>query len=77
MRDGSVFKRHKTDYEGFVTNPMRWETVRAKFDRLATPYCEASLRNEIADCVAELDSLKTAELTRLLAQVSPTQTTQP
>ena len=69
LRDGRVLTRDKTDYEGFHTNPMRWDTVRAKFDGLCEPYTDAALRDELADAVRDLESVPVGELAGLLARV--------
>jgi 2-methylcitrate dehydratase len=69
LKDGRRRSIEKRAYEGFWTDPMRWETVVAKFDRLAAPYADAALRQQLADTVARLDTVSVADLTRLLAQV--------
>ncbi len=69
LRDGRVLTRDKTDYEGFHTNPMRWDTVRAKFDGLCEPYTDARLRDELADAVRDLESVSVEDLAGLLARV--------
>src|SRR5699024_5678377 len=38
LKDGTKHTIEKTDYEGFTTKPMSWETVTAKFNLLAGPY---------------------------------------
>jgi 2-methylcitrate dehydratase len=69
LKDGRRRSIENRAYEGFWTDPMRWETVVAKFDRLAAPYADAALRQQLADTVARLDTVSVADLTRLLAQV--------
>ena len=54
--------KDKTSYEGFHTNPMRWDTVRAKFDGLCEPYADAALRDEVADAVRDLESVPVEDL---------------
>ncbi len=68
LRDGQVLVKEKTDYEGFHTRPMRWETVVQKFERLSRPYTDASLQREIAEAVANLEAIQVADLTQLLAK---------
>lgn len=68
-RDGRELSIEKRDYEGFITNPMRWETVVSKFEQLSGKYAGASLRSEIIDAVQRLDSIQVDDLTRLLARV--------
>lgn len=69
LTGGRVFTKEKKDYEGFFTNPMRWETVVDKFRRLSGSFADTSLQAEIIDAVANLDGIQVSELTRLLAQV--------
>ncbi len=68
LKDGRVLQIEKRDYEGFHTRPMPWERVLAKFERLAGPYTDASLRREIAACVQNLENVPVRELTALLAR---------
>lgn len=69
LDDGRVLRREKTDYEGFISRPMRWETVAAKFERLAAPYTDRESRRALVEAVAQLDSLTVRDLTALLASV--------
>lgn len=69
LQDGSVRSIEKHDYEGFVTNPMRWETVTTKFERLSSKYTTAALRREIIEAVSALESLQVEQLMKLLAGV--------
>jgi len=69
LKDGRTLTVEKNDYEGFHTRPMRWETVAAKFDKLAFPYADDSLRGEIVDAVAGLDGIQVADLMGLLGNV--------
>jgi 2-methylcitrate dehydratase len=69
LRDGSVLTRDKQDYEGFVSRPARWQTVVDKLTRLARPYVEESLSQELVDMVADLDTVDVKSLTELLGRV--------
>jgi 2-methylcitrate dehydratase len=69
LRDGRTFSIEKRDFEGFPTRPMRWESVVQKFERLSEPWIDPSLRKEIVDAVARLETLRIAELTAFLARV--------
>jgi 2-methylcitrate dehydratase len=71
LRDGRTFEREQHDYEGFHTRPMGWDTVAAKFDRLAERHVECGLRARIRDTVSRLDELGAEDLTGLLAIPSP------
>ena len=77
LKDGRRFTVEKLAYEGFYTEPMRWDTVVAKFDRLSEPYADAALRRGIAWAVNNLETIQVADLTRLLAQVRMPGTTAP
>lgn len=75
LRDGRTFEKEKRDYEGFSTRPMTWQHVAAKFERLASPFTEETLRNELLDCVAHLETVPVADLAALLGKVRPFATT--
>ena len=63
---GRILAAEKSDYEGFLTRPMSWERARHKFERLAEPRVGGELLAELAGVVADLDELKTRDLTSLL-----------
>jgi 2-methylcitrate dehydratase len=63
---GAILASEKSDYEGFLTRPMSWARARQKFERLAGPRVGTELMAELAGVVADLDELKTRDLTRLL-----------
>jgi 2-methylcitrate dehydratase len=69
LRDERNLVREATDYEGFHTRSMRWESVVEKFERLARARADAALRREIIEAVANLETIQVSDLTRLLAQV--------
>lgn len=69
LHDGRVLTREKSDYEGFPTRPMTWETVVDKFERLSEPFTTAELRRQITEAVAEMETTSAADLMALLAQV--------
>ncbi|MDR7435034.1 MAG: MmgE/PrpD family protein [Armatimonadota bacterium] len=69
LTDGRVLTKEKKDYEGFFTNPMRWETVVNKFRKLSAPFADESLQAEIIDAIANLEAIQVSELTRLLEKV--------
>jgi hypothetical protein len=48
---------------------MSWENAVKKFERLSAPYTGRALRREIAEAVANLETIQVADLTRLLAKV--------
>jgi 2-methylcitrate dehydratase len=61
LRDGRTLEREQHDYEGFHTRPMSWDTVAAKFNRLAAAHIDDAVRR-----LDELDHLGVGELMRLL-----------
>jgi 2-methylcitrate dehydratase len=70
LRDGRQLEREQHDYEGFHTRPMTWDTVAAKFNRLAARHTDSGVRARILDVVRRLDELGhfgVDELMRLLA----------
>ena len=69
LRDGRIFAIQQDDYEGFTSHPMPWEHIVEKFNRLAAPFAERPLRDEIVEAVANLESIPVAELMRRLACV--------
>ncbi len=74
MKDGNTLKRATNDYEGFFTRPMSFEMVREKFSMLVSKVVEPSLAAGIVDTIANLESIKIRELTRLLEKLKiPTQ----
>ena len=72
LRNGAVLEIEKRDYEGFVTRPMRWETVSAKLQMLAATRLDEELGAAIRTAIEELDERSVAELAGLLAQVGTT-----
>jgi 2-methylcitrate dehydratase len=72
LRDGCTFDREQSDFEGSPTRPMSWERVVAKFHWLGEPFADDDLRADIIAAVEHLQDIPIAELTRLLAAVSPT-----
>ncbi len=66
---GRVLFREKRSYEGFFTQPMSWDRMVEKFGELAAPFAGPALQEEIIAAVAQLDTISTKELMRLLARV--------
>lgn len=71
LKNGDSISAEKRDYEGFVTRPMRWETVVGKFNRLSATFVDEALRQDLIAAVDGLESIRVAELTKLLEQVGP------
>lgn len=66
LNDGRIFVKEKSDYEGFLTRPMQWETVVKKFEQLSAPYASSPLRQQMVDAVAHLERIQISELMGLL-----------
>jgi 2-methylcitrate dehydratase len=69
LKNGVRLETEKADYEGFLTRPMRWESVEAKFTKLAGPYTDPALGRAIIDAVADVEQGKVRDLMALLASV--------
>ena len=59
-----------TDYEGFNTRPMSWETVEAKFTNLATPFTSERTRKAIVDASKNLEQVPARELAAILGDLN-------
>lgn len=70
LKNGRVFSKEKKDYEGFYTNPMNWDSVVRKFERLSEPYTDAALRKNIINAIRHLEDITVAELVGILANES-------
>jgi 2-methylcitrate dehydratase len=69
LTDGATFTKEKREYEGFHTNPMSWQSVVRKFERLSAPYLDDSLKDSMVDAVSRLEELSVKRFTELLARV--------
>lgn len=69
LRDGRVLMKERHDYEGFHTKPMPWEAVVRKFRGLCEPYADESVQHRIIDAVADLESVRGADLMRVLKPI--------
>lgn len=73
LGDGTEYSVEKNAYEGFHTQPLSWESARAKFDRLVERFTSTELREQIALQVRGLETLpKITDLTASLSQVNQT-----
>ncbi|HKI45375.1 MAG TPA: hypothetical protein VKA08_08610 [Balneolales bacterium] len=66
---GEAHQIEKSDYEGFHTRPMSWETVTQKFEALAEPHTSSTLREQIKETVKNFEKNKVTDLMRLLKNV--------
>jgi 2-methylcitrate dehydratase len=69
LRDGTQLVKEKRDYEGFHTRPLPWTKVVSKFEHLSTLHASPSLRREIIDAVANLETVRVRDLAGLLAGI--------
>jgi 2-methylcitrate dehydratase len=69
LQDGQVLTKKKSDYEGFRTRPMTWETVGTKFKSLSGSHADADLQNQIVETVAHLEANQISELMSLLRKI--------
>ncbi len=69
LRNGRDLVKQKSAYEGFYTQPMRWETVEKKFEHLGGERLTASLRRKIVGTIADLETHRVGDLLRLLRRV--------
>ncbi|MEM6549233.1 MAG: MmgE/PrpD family protein [Pseudomonadota bacterium] len=70
LKDETVHKITKTDYEGFNTRPMPWKTVEAKFTNLAEPFTSERTRKAVVDAVKNLERVSARELAAILGDLN-------
>jgi len=66
LQDGQTLRIEKQGYEGFYAQPISWERVVAKFERLTAPYTTTKQRTSIIEMVARLETKDVGQLTELL-----------
>jgi 2-methylcitrate dehydratase len=69
LKDGRVIEQETSDYEGFFTHPMSWETAVQKFNKLAAPNTTEDQRAAIVDAVANFEQVSVRELMKQLGAV--------
>ena len=69
LKNGETHQIEKSDYEGFHTRPMSWDTIIQKFEGLAEPYTSSELREQIVEMTHNFEQHSVAELMELLAKV--------
>lgn len=69
LKDGTQYAITKTDYEGFHTRPMSWETVIAKFNGLTERFTTQNSRERIISAVQNLESVSVRELMEILSNL--------
>lgn len=66
LQDGGVLTKEKSDYEGFRTRPMKWETVVEKFEQLSQSHLSTTLQKKVEDAILNLENIPISGLTTLL-----------
>jgi 2-methylcitrate dehydratase len=66
LRDGWVLTKDKWDYEGFLTQPMRWETATGKFEELTRTQFSTEQQHKIEQAVGDLENLRMCDFMQLL-----------
>ncbi|MDZ7683498.1 MAG: MmgE/PrpD family protein [Fodinibius sp.] len=69
LTNGETHSIEKTDYEGFHTRPMSWETIIRKFEGLAEPYTSEEVRTEIINTVQNFEKHSVEDLMTSLTEV--------
>ena len=70
LKDGTIHKITKTDYEGFNTRPMSWDTVEAKFTNLTVPFTSERTRAAIVDAVRNLEKVPARDFAAILGALN-------
>lgn len=69
LKNGEDHTIEKSDYEGFHTRPMSWETIIQKFEGLAEPYTTRELREQITEMARNFENYSVPDLMKLLEDV--------
>jgi len=69
LKNGETHQIEKSDYEGFHTRPMSWDTIIQKFEGLAEPYTSSELREQIVEMTHNFEQHSVTELMELLKKV--------
>jgi len=74
LHDGRTLTKESRDYPGFISQPMSWEMVCNKFNRLAAPFANEAERKAITNAVADLENVRARDLTALLSSAFASRT---
>lgn len=69
LADGRVVQGEKTEYSGFHTQPMSWDDVQGKFERLTGGTIDYDFSSELVAAVRSIETLPIRDLTTLLGRV--------
>jgi 2-methylcitrate dehydratase len=75
LKNGENYQIEKSDYEGFHTRPMSWQTVSTKFEELAEPYTSSELRKRIIEMVQNFEKYTVKNLMNVLKNMKYDATT--
>jgi 2-methylcitrate dehydratase len=70
LNDGRSYRIDKSDYEGFVTRRMGWESVIAKFNGVTSAFTSELARIRIIDAVQNLEKMRVRDFTAILADLT-------
>lgn len=70
LKNGKSYSIEKSDYEGFVTRPAKWETVVNKFSKLTFDKISESEREKIENVIQTLDNRPVYDLVHLLQNIN-------
>lgn len=70
LKDGNKHSITKTDYEGFNSRPMSWDTVIAKFTGLTQDFTSEAVRAKIIDTVQNIEKTTVRELMTILSDLN-------
>ena len=70
LKSGESFTHEVSAYPGFSSQPFTWNEIEAKFDKLATDHTTAKSRRDIKDAVRSLETIRVADLTKLLGRLN-------
>ncbi len=70
LNDGRSYQIDKSDYEGFGTRPMGWESVIAKFNDITAAFTSERARARIIDAVQNLEKIRVRNFTAILADLT-------
>ena len=77
MRDGRMVEREVRHWPGSLAEPMAWDAVCGKFERLTAPFTSQGQRGQIRDAVARLEDISVADLMTILADIGAARRPQP
>lgn len=69
LKDGSELRREKSDYEGYHTRPMQWDTVADKFRALTGRLVSDEKGEQLLSAVRQIDRVKVSDLMGLLGSI--------